>query len=576
MADKKRAKYQHLTLKQREIACDISDWPTRRGVEICGKYMLREYFGKHLALDRPRKLAIGPELLLVAAIFCLAALLRFATLDRNSLWVDEGYTWAITKLSFRHLLTIPFDIHPPGFYAAIKLAIGGDTASEQQLRFVSALSSTLSLVPLYVLARYLMGNCGAIVSIAIYATSFTDLVYATDARSYSLLGLFLITLFLALYRVFHALAEANRISGWEACAWAALYVGSAITAVYIHNLAVFYILLANALWMLRAVITRRSQWARFVVLQIIMNVAVVLAWLPWAFSIASSREEFSWLQQATIYDAAITLAVVVLPNWTGLLGAIAASIGFVTSIAVLSRLQDDLFYVVTFHVIVFPFAVWGIGYISQPIFMERSILTAQVGSALAIGAVAAYLRILPAASGIVAIAIVSHLVSAALFLTRTGKEPSLGGHLVQDWRNAIGSMDDRSAEHHAIILCDIFTYPTVRYYSKNSDILLVEPDGRLLRLTDEDWLTFYGQPVKTRTHNFAAVMQGLEHRDSDKRLTWAKVRNKYESVTTIRPAIFCSSRFEEEVSNQLAIGRFGMGREKSQTGVVALEFERAN
>jgi len=132
----------------------------------------------------------GLWLALAVLILLLAAGLRLHRLGAQSLWNDEGASYAMTQRAPDAIIAnAAADIHPPGYY----LLLAGWTrlagTSELALRFPSALASLLTVALVYALGRRLFGRgAGAAAALLLAANTFA-IYYAQEARMYALLGL---------------------------------------------------------------------------------------------------------------------------------------------------------------------------------------------------------------------------------------------------------------------------------------------------------------------------------------------------------------------------------------------------
>src|SRR2546421_11941674 len=104
-----------------------------------------------LRILRPRL-----NFLLIIGVLLLAAGLRFHLLDHQSLWNDEGNSLRLAQRSIPDLIAAArLDIHPPGYYIALKAwrALAGE--SEFALRAFSAFAGVLTIACVYALGRAL-------------------------------------------------------------------------------------------------------------------------------------------------------------------------------------------------------------------------------------------------------------------------------------------------------------------------------------------------------------------------------------------------------------------------------------
>src|SRR5258708_16349878 len=90
--------------------------------------------------------------LLPLLIVLLAALLRFHMIDHQSLWNDEGNTLRLIERPLNELLiNAAHDIHPPGYYLALKGWWTFTGEMEFALRAFSALAGMLTEACVYAL-----------------------------------------------------------------------------------------------------------------------------------------------------------------------------------------------------------------------------------------------------------------------------------------------------------------------------------------------------------------------------------------------------------------------------------------
>lgn len=527
--------------------------------------------------SEPRAIDGRLEAILFIGIVTCGAMARLSTLGFDSLWHDEGYTQAIIRLPFHHLLTVPYDNHPPGYYALEKLWVGDRTASEYMLRLPSAIASILTFVPVYFLARQLMGGVGALATLAVYACSFEDLVYAGDARSYAVLSMYLLTSLLSLYMAFKNFKLTAGPRSWSVFGWIGLYVLSASAAVYTHNVAVLFIFSANAIFMLQIFVGHRELLGRAIIFCVLLNAPVVLVWLPYAVSIPSTMGWVKgWLQQPGPKTAFLMLLAVLLPNWTGIAGAVASLLGMGAGFALMVRQRGDLFYVTLFLALLFPLTVWAAGFVITPVFLDRTLLVAQVGAALLIGAVAAFLRPAPLAIGVFVVSFLPYVASSIAYLERTGQEGSYSGHIIQNWRGLLRQPTSSRTSPDAIILCDDFSYPTTRYYAPDKAIYVLRGDQSLLGLTDAAWLYLYGLPVKERLTRVSDHIADLQKSGQVELPNWDEFARRYKNVWTARATALCAPEFDKLISGQLEARDFAPPRDVSTNGVAAQEFTRKN
>src|ERR1017187_703762 len=100
--------------------------------------------------NKPVKRTLGVCRSLVAIVL-LGAALRFLDLGRQSVWIDEGFSWLVAQTSFGELTRLSWtDTHPPLYYCLLKISLWVLPDTELGIRVVSALCSIATLVVLII------------------------------------------------------------------------------------------------------------------------------------------------------------------------------------------------------------------------------------------------------------------------------------------------------------------------------------------------------------------------------------------------------------------------------------------
>ena len=226
---------------------------------------------------------------LVGAIV-LGSLLRLAYLGRLSLWLDEAFSvntaaapgWA----EFWQIVSV--EVNMAAYYALLRLwLIVGD--SEFWVRTLSVVAAVVTLIPLYVLGKRLLGVRVALLAAALLAVNAFHIRYAQEARGYTL-AVLMITL--------SSLAFVWLVDNRSARAWA-LYALTSVLAVYTQ---LFSILVLLAQWLSLALLPRREvPWRRM------LWGAVLLAFLSVPIGVWLLRGmvgAISWIERPSLYDLA--------------------------------------------------------------------------------------------------------------------------------------------------------------------------------------------------------------------------------------------------------------------------------
>jgi mannosyltransferase len=191
------------------------------------------------ARDAPRSAAEGARAWWpLAVLILLAAVLRLATLDLQSLWYDEAYTpvhvlhasLPATWTSFVHS-----ENSPPLWYLLEWLITRALGTGAVALRLLSALAGIATIPVAWAIGSELQGGPtrrAAIITAAFVATSPLLVWYSQEARAY---GLFVLTASLALLCFVRALREPTprRMS---------LFALTATLALLTHYFAVFLLI----------------------------------------------------------------------------------------------------------------------------------------------------------------------------------------------------------------------------------------------------------------------------------------------------------------------------------------------
>ena len=524
-----------------------------------------------------RTIPVSYELVLVAAILTLAFAVRVATAGQDSLWIDEGYSLSVAKSSTDLLWTTPFDVHPPLYYTLLKPFLLLDD-SAFQLRLLSVLTSTIALAPLYIVARWMMGNVGALVAMAIGALSFTSLVYSANARNYAVLMFFLALAFMAIFRYVQIKRGEHTAGQREVWGWIVAYNIAAVAALYTHNVALFYIILVNAGFWLLQVFTQPRHIVSFTWKLIMLNHVVVLAWVPWLLVVMSTSTDFSWLQQPDLRTVANTIMVTVLPNRSTILGPLFVLLAMgLGGLACLHR-QRQALAIGMFHALVFPLFIWVIGFVLKPIFMERIILPALVAPAIFIGAAAAFIKDREKAGLVAGLAVMACATSTYSYLNRPSDNDSLGGHVVQDWRNAVADVLAVNEEEgqRALILCNSFSIPTAAEYASGAHLYIMRGERRVAALPPQMWHDIFMLPATERAEGFFVAYDRLLEPGQSAFQSFDYLASNYETVGVASTDIFCDETFHEMVAKGLS----GSGFIREQTftkqyaGVTVRRYER--
>ena len=172
---------------------------------------------------------VSPALALVCVV---GAVLRFATLDLQSLWFDEAVTAQLLRMDFAGLLeAIPdSESTPPLYYVLGWLWAQLLGTGEAGLRSLPALLGTATIPVAWALGRRLGGERAGLVAAALVAVNPMLVWFSQEARAYALLALLAAVAALLWLRALEQ-PRPGRAAAWSAVA--ALALGTHYYAVFL-------------------------------------------------------------------------------------------------------------------------------------------------------------------------------------------------------------------------------------------------------------------------------------------------------------------------------------------------------
>jgi Dolichyl-phosphate-mannose-protein mannosyltransferase len=191
--------------------------------------------------NKPEKRILGVSWSLLA-ILLLGTTLRFLYLGRQSVWVDEGFSWLAEQMTFRGVTRLSLnDVHPPLYYYFLKASLRVFPDTEFGMRFVSVLFSVAALGVMMTFVCRRWGHCAACYVGLLVAASPFDIYYAQEARMYTLLSLLFVLAFTELVGALEG--KPVHLVGWVAAttglAWTHAY-GLLAAFLQIGFLAVYW------------------------------------------------------------------------------------------------------------------------------------------------------------------------------------------------------------------------------------------------------------------------------------------------------------------------------------------------
>jgi 4-amino-4-deoxy-L-arabinose transferase-like glycosyltransferase len=134
---------------------------------------------------------LTPDLWVLLAATAIGALLRFATLGHQSLWVDEATTVHEVGLSFGGMLhaVAHNEATPPLYFACAWVWTRIFSSDAVGIRSLSAVFGTAAIPVVYLCGRELISRWAGVVAACLTAASPYMIWYSQEARAYMLLAL---------------------------------------------------------------------------------------------------------------------------------------------------------------------------------------------------------------------------------------------------------------------------------------------------------------------------------------------------------------------------------------------------
>jgi len=211
---------------------------------------------------------------LLLLVILAGSLLRFPSLEHESLWKDELAVWFRT--SFPDLGTVlevgRTTVHPPGYKLLLFLVQKQWGDSELALRFPSAAAGVLAIPMIYLLGAQLYSYREGLLAAALMAVAWCPINYSQQARPYSFLLLFSI---LTSY-LWMSIMRAFRRGDTPPYKTMGSYLVAATACAYLHYFGLYLVALQG---LAAGVILVKKRQALLKIT--IIYLALALLYLPW-------------------------------------------------------------------------------------------------------------------------------------------------------------------------------------------------------------------------------------------------------------------------------------------------------
>jgi uncharacterized membrane protein len=250
----------------------------------------------------------------------LAFMIRLINLNGRFLWYDEAFAVLYAEKSINEMMAgtvtqvsgVAADVHPLFYYTLLHswMQIIGQTPFS--VRLLSVILSTLTVIIVFILSRYLFGNKVGIYAALVVALAPFLVYYGQETRMYALLGL-------AATSMVYTFVRAWTNNHWRH--WLLMGILGAVT-LYAHNLGAMFIASLD-LWIL-------WQWFRARRLNhlkgiILAHITMILLFAPWLTILPSQMgkiEQSYWVQKPNLVTLLQTTLIFhfaydnqALPSW---------------------------------------------------------------------------------------------------------------------------------------------------------------------------------------------------------------------------------------------------------------------
>jgi uncharacterized membrane protein len=414
-------------------------------------------------IERKAGLRLSATAWIVLSLTILAAVIRFATLDVQSVWLDESATMILVRRGFGGMLShlSASESAPPLYYVLVWAWTKVFGIGVVAFRSFSALAGTLTVPAMYAAGRRISTRVGMWAA-ALTIFSPAMYYYSQEARCYALLILFAAAAF-AFWQ--YALAEPTRRN-------LTLWAGASILALLTHYFAVFLFIPELI------IITRRVGWRRVLGPTIAVSM-VGLALVPLAVSQHGNGSKSEWIEETALISRVAEAAKQYLVGLYGPLEILTALISAMLAVGVIALAfrskgrhlpsTRDVFIVVA---VAIGLPLLGSASHLLDVFNGRNVIATWVPFAvlLATGLGAKQMPTAGAALGI-SLCIVSCAVIAATNL--------IPGYQRDDWRDAVKAIPHLQFANRIIVSATYSSIPLSIYLPGTSP---------LTALTSNSWV----------------------------------------------------------------------------------------
>ncbi|MCI0772001.1 MAG: glycosyltransferase family 39 protein [Chloroflexi bacterium] len=319
-------------------------------------------------------------------IVIVGASLSLADLGKQSLWLDEAFTWSFVRLNWpRAIQAIRADaVNPPFYYLFVKVVTSGVALNEAALRFPSALAQIIGIVAAIFLGYRLGGEAGGAAAGLLWATHPLIIWASREARPYALAAALGVGALGAFVTLRHSPSSRTSVA-------AVVFLALGLLTHY------FFFLLVTVLILLALIDLRRSPafFRRWTILSLIAMIPLAI-WLTFYFSQFSQDSAFQrigWIRTPHLADVPLTLWNLI-SGYAGVIDIASLAFGVVVIVALGLAVsfgdRSQLAGLALAGLLIPVIAVWVISQ-RRPVYVDRYfiVLMPLIASIVALGASAA-------------------------------------------------------------------------------------------------------------------------------------------------------------------------------------------
>ena len=414
-----------------------------------------------------------PAVLLV--VLALAAAARWWVVDRDALWLDEGYSWWDAQQPFAALWSLvpTCDPHPPLYFALLHVWIRLVGDGTVPMRALSLLFGLASVAVLYFAGRELdralarrraasglapvadRFGIGALAALLFALTPF-QVYFSVEARPYALLCLGATLLTLACLTIVRGIeTPSKRLAiAWldrsTRASWALLLVG-ALVVVWANNTAVLVLGAVSAAFIALWIVDRDSRAVMVPV--IVTGVVVGVLWAPdWPLLLAQAREvtDDFWIQQPSL--AGITYELHNLIGLDVLRATWWVALALGGGLVLIARRIGWRWGLMTAALALLPIVFnVAISYAMSPILISRALMGAAPALALALASSVVLIRSGHLRAVAATLLIAAHLVSVSRYLG--------ADHVKEPWKPVVARLAETARDTQVLVVPNELVLP---------------------------------------------------------------------------------------------------------------------